>query len=434
MFLSKIRERQLMPEIQKRRELYESNLSPVERKALQLAKFNSEWQVIKNTVPYYQSLARSHNLPEVFHSWEEIISSFPVANRSTLQQYRELMSSRTKAPEWWRLTGGTTAQPVQLPAWKSESLHTAPNTWLGRSWFGVTPSDRAFMLWGHSHLLGTGLKGRWNSYARRLKDWLLGYYRFSAYNLNERSMQEAGLALRRFRPHYVIGYSVALDLFARVNRKLAADFHSVDLKVVVGAAEGFPRDDSPKLLEEVFSAPLTMEYGSVETDLIAHGTPQGGYDVFWGTYFCEALETGVTGGKIIRVTSLYPRCFPLIRYELGDEIELEPGEEGLGVARFQSVRGRCHDTVTLADGTILHSEAFSHAVRPCPEIRYYQIVDDQGTISLNYIAPEPITDEQMLLIRQRLSKINLSLKNIEIKRVDKLEQTVAGKTKMVVRK
>ena len=133
MFLSKIRERQLIPEIQKRRELYESNLSPIERKAFQLAKFNSEWQVIKNTVPYYQSLARSHNLPEVFHSWEEIISSFPVVNRSTLQQYRELMSSRTKAPEWWRLTGGTTAQPVQLPAWKSESLHTAPNTWLGRS-------------------------------------------------------------------------------------------------------------------------------------------------------------------------------------------------------------------------------------------------------------------------------------------------------------
>ena len=434
MFLAKIRERQLIPEIHKRREFYRSSRSSTERLALQLAKFNREWPVIKNTVPYYQNLAKLHNLPNVLHSWEQIISAFPVVNRSTLQQYREMMCSQTKAPEWWRTTGGSTAQPVQLPAWRSESLHTSPNTWLGRSWFGVKPSNRAFMLWGHSHLLGIGLKGRLNGYVRRLKDWLLGYYRFSAYNLNERSLQEAGQALLRFHPHYVIGYSVALDLFARVNRNLAPDFHRLGLKVIVGAAEGFPRDDSPKLLEEVFSAPLTMEYGSVETDLIAHGTPQGGYDVFWDTYFCEALETGVTGGKIIRVTSLYPRCFPLIRYELGDEIELEPGEEGLGVARFQSVKGRCHDTVTLADGTILHSEAFSHSVRPCPEIRCFQVVDDKRTISLNYIAPETITDGQMLLIRQRLSKINLSLQNIEIKRVDQLEQTIAGKTKMVVRK
>lgn len=423
-----------MPEMQKRRELYQSNLSSTERQALQLMKFNSEWQVIKNTVPYYQSLTRSNNLPEVFHSWEEIMSAFPVVNRSTLQQYGELMCSRTKAPEWWRLTGGSTAQPVQLPAWKSELLHTGPNTWLGRSWFGVAPSDRAFMLWGHSHLLGSGLKGWWNGCLRRLKDRLLGYYRFSAYNLNERSMEEAGLALLRFRPHYVIGYSVALDLFARVNRNLAPDFHRLGLKVVVGAAEGFPRDDSAKLVEEVFGAPVVMEYGSVETDLIAHATPQGGYDVFWDTYFCEGLETGVTGGKIIRLTSLYPRCFPLIRYELGDEIEPAAGEEGLGVGHFQSVKGRCHDTVTLSDGTILHSEAFTHAVRACPEISYYQVVDDKGTISINYMAPETITEGQMLLIRQRLSKIHPSLKNIEIKRVDELEQTIAGKTKMVVRK
>lgn len=423
-----------MPEIQKRREFYESKLSPIERQALQLAKFNREWQVIKNTVPYYQSLAKSHNLPEVFHSWEEIMSSFPVVNRSTLKQYRELMCSRSKAPEWWRITGGSTAQPVQLPAWQSELVHTSPNTWLGRSWFGVAPSDRVFMLWGHSHLLGIGLKGQWNGYVRRMKDWLLGYHRFSVYNLNERNMQEAGLALLHFHPQYVIGYSVALDLFARVNRNLAPDFQRLGLKVVVGAAECFPRDDSRPLLEEVFGAPVAMEYGSVETDLIAHATPQGGYDVFWGTYFCEALETGVTGGKIIRVTSLYPRCFPLIRYEIGDEIEPAAGEEGLGVARLQTVKGRCHDTVTLADGTILHSEAFSHAVRPCPEISYYQVVDDKGTSSLNYMAPEPISDGQMLLIRQRLSKIHPSLTNIEIKRVNKLEQSIAGKTKMVVRK
>ena len=90
---------------------------------------------------------------------------------------------------------------------------------------------------------------------------------------------------------------------------------------------------------------------------------------------------GVTGEKIIHVTSLYPRCFPLIRYELGDEIELEPGEEGLGVARFQSVKGRCNDTVALADGTILHSTTFSQAVRACPEISYFQVVDYQGSVS-----------------------------------------------------
>ena len=205
------------------------------------------------------------------------------------------------------------------------------------------------------------------------------------------------------------------------------------LKAVIGAAESFPSSDSEDLIAEYTGAPVAMEYGSVETNLIAHTHPDGGYRVFWKTYFVEVVPDEDNGSFRILVTSLYPRCFPLIRYDLGDRIVIADRSQSEGIDRFERVIGRCNDYLKIADGSLIHSEAITHAVRSQGKIYNYQAVQTGMAIELHYVASEPLLDVEVHEICSKLSRIHPALSQVIVRRVTSLQQTVAGKTPMIVR-
>ena len=406
-----------------------------EIRAIQLALWNAEWERVRNQVPYYQRLSQENKLPSQFSTWEEFIETVPVTSRTVVKDNTSVMISTGQPPNFMRITGGTTAEPIQMPSWKSENEFTNYDMWMARSWFGIRPSSRLFLIWGHSHLLGAGLDGLLNAYKRKIFDRLLDYFRFSAYDLRDEEMKRAGDQLLYFKPDYVVGYSMALDRFARVNINRKNELRKIGLKVVIGAAERFPAPDTVELLYELFGCPVAMEYGSVETGLMAHLHPDGKYRVFWKTYFLEAEKKNDSDAVYtVRITSLYPRCLPLIRYEIGDEILINCTKTSniLGVVEFDSVLGRCNDYVKLTDGSLIHSEAFTHAVRWCPVISGYQVIQDGKNICIQYTSLRELDREIINSISTKLKAIHPQLESIPIKRIDHLEQTVAGKTNMII--
>jgi phenylacetate-CoA ligase len=271
--------------------------------------------------------------------------------------------------------------------------------------------------------------------ARRLElsDRLLGSHRFSAYDLRPAMMRRAAEELLRFRPAYVLGYSVALDLFAEANRDRREQLRASGVRLVLGTAEAFPTPESADRLRDLFDCDVAMEYGAVETGLMAHTHPEGGYRAFWRSYLLE-VAGGEHSGRLL-VTSLYPRCLPLVRYEIGDEIELgeAPQDSRSGIGAFERVIGRCNDYVLLADGTTVHSEVFSHVVRPCTSIRGFQIIQSSEQLRLRFTSAEELPEAEKLALLERLEKVHPDLQRLAFERVDHLEQTVAGKTRMVIR-
>ena len=430
----RIRERLLSREIGERIRAYACEPPADECARLQLELFNAEWSRVLEESPFYSEVARHRRLPRCFTSWQEFQALLPITTRGFVQRNAEEI--RCGPAEVFRVTGGTTAEPVQVPAWNAEFDHTHLDIWVGRSWYGIRPSSRLFLIWGHSHLLGRGARGWCRARQREVQDRLLGYHRYSAYDLRDEAMRDAAAEMLRFRPDYVMGYSVALDRFVRVNEALAPAIGELGVKVVIGAAEAFPSPDTRARLEELFRCPVAMEYGSVETNLVAHSAPQRGYRTFWRSYFVEAApaESGRSGRKIL-VTSLYPRCVPLIRYEIGDEIIPDPGDaSGLGVRRFTAVAGRCNDYVRLEDGAAIHSEAFTHAVRSFHQVKGYQIVQRDRDLAIRLLADEPLPQPVHDGIHANLARIHPLLAAIEVRRVPQLETTVAGKTPMVLRR
>jgi phenylacetate-coenzyme A ligase PaaK-like adenylate-forming protein len=374
-------------------------------------------------------------LPTRFASWEEFATRLPVATRAFVQKEGARLASAARAADWQRTTGGSTSEPVQLPAWHDERRAAHADLWRARDWYGLTPASPLFLLWGHSHLLGTGWQGWLNARRREVLDRMLGYHRFSAYDLRDDAMRAAGDALLRARPAYLLGYSVALDRLARVNASRAAAMRALGLRAVIGAAEAFPSPDSAARLRELFGCAVAMEYGSVETQLLAHTHPDGGYVVMADSYVLEAEPLAHDRQRArVRVTSLTPRAFPLVRYDLGDEIEFDDAPAPHGpVYRFARVVGRCNDYVPLRDGAQIHSEAITHAVRGCAEVLGYQLVQRGDALRLDYLAAAELSAAAGGAVRATLARIHPLLGATELRRVPALQQTRAGKTRMIVR-
>jgi phenylacetate-coenzyme A ligase PaaK-like adenylate-forming protein len=354
-------------------------------------------------------------------------------DRATLRRKVSSVALAHERPDYWRTTGGTTAEPLQLPAWRSEDRLTAPNTWFARNWFNVNVDDKLFLLWGHSHLLGTGITGRLNAVRRHLKDACLGYRRFSAYDLSESSLRSAGKKLLQFRPRYVLGYSAALHRLAAFNEDKRAQFRNLDLKVAIVTGESFPSPDSATRIAEVLGCPVAMEYGAVETGTIAHQRPSGEFHVFWGSYYVEGLpSTQYPDFHEIVVTALYPRLTPLIRYRIGDLISIGANSPGICVT-FNRVIGRANDGIQIGADGFIHSEAFSHVMRDFDAIHGFQVVQGESTeITINYTSDSTLPEHKTRLIHQRLCRIDDRLRTVKIKRIPNIEATISGKSKRIV--
>jgi phenylacetate-coenzyme A ligase PaaK-like adenylate-forming protein len=421
-------------ELARRKALYESITTDAARQERQIQLFNAEWQRLLKLNSYAQDLRRC-GAPESFRDLAEFRASIPVMNRSQARRLASSMQNSGPPANFKRITGGSTSEPLHMPAWKSEFRHTSPNIWLGRSWYGIGAHSRVFFIWGHSHQLGSGIQRSLNKLRVKLTDSVLGFERFPAYDLSPEAMRRAAERILAFRPHCVTGYSVALDTFARANRS-RPELGRAGVQLVVPTAEGLPGPDSAACLSGLFQCPVAMEYGSVECSVLAYMHPHGGYKVFWETYLIEA-EAEPVGGLVRKlfVTSLYPRFFPLLRYELGDQIELSPSEARCpgSLASFRHVVGRCDDEVVLPDGTRHHSQVFTNTVRLSQAVLAYQVVQSPRRCVVRVTGNGTIPEHELSAIRQRLAKAHPSLAVVEIEQTPSLHQSVAGKTPMVIR-
>ncbi len=432
-FVRTVRAARLRAAIEAERKFYSSQRSPVEIRAYQLQAFNGLWSNISQHVPRYAEAARNGKLPRHFSSWEEFRGAIPISDRAFVRKHLSELSDTRQRADFVRTTGGSTSEPLQLPSWRSELAYSNADAWLARSWFGIDPGDKLFLIWGHSHLLGKGVLGKVNAFRRRIKDALLGYHRWSAYDLGEMAMRHAGEALLRFRPAWVMGYSVALDQLTQVNVDLAKKFADLKLKMAIATAESFPRSNSAERIARTLGCNVAMEYGAVETGAVAHQRRDGRFQVFWRHWFIEgAPSRDIEGTFELFLTSLYPRKFPLLRYRVGDLISDDPNSEQFDQT-FSRVIGRCNDYIALNDGVKIHSEAFTHAVKECAGIDRFQVVQNSsGKIYFRYTGP-PRDSAVEGEIQRRLSIVHPELRGVRFECVNSLGQTISGKSRTIVR-
>jgi phenylacetate-CoA ligase len=405
----------------------------------QLRMVNKIWKYSIENISYYKKVYALGRIPSMFRTIEEYSNTVPFLDKTIIKNNQHQIFDHRQKHDLMRITSGSTGQPIQMPAWKSEFKHLKLSNSLGRNWYNVSPGDKLFLFWGHGHLLGHGLSGILERFKRVLKDKIQNYVRYSCYDLTKKNLLMAGDAIIRVKPDYIVGYGTALDQLARVNVYRKHEFSKLNIKVVIGTAENFPFLDSRDVISDVFNSTVAMEYGSVETNLIAHTLPNSGYQVFWKDYLIEKIGHGDVSEVI--VTSLYPRMTPLIRYKLGDEISFDNfsvfSECKKSVIKFSKVIGRCNNPVVLPSGRKLHSEVVSHLVRNETKIQGYQFLCYKDRIELNII----LNDNSFIFNNLRIKLNNMAKKidkelalHLKINNKVKLYQSLSGKVPMVVYK
>ncbi len=405
-----------------------SNQSEIEQ--YQIEKFNEIWTDAYLNVSFYKDWKSEHNLPEEIASLEEL-ENWPILTKFDLQKNPETFLRQNIKPSGYIKTGGSTGEPLHLPVWAD--TETSPSMWLGRATYGIEPGMKTFLIWGHHHLYGKGLNRQINIFKRKVKDWLSNMYRVSSYDLSKEAMIEALEKYNSFSPEFVIGFSPSILSFCRINKKQKNKLTSYPKAVLCTA--GPLSELEKKEISDFFQAPVCMEYGSVECGVMAYTEPQENkYKVFWDTHLIQGVYDNFGEVKNI-VTRLIPNYVPMIRYDIGDYLDILNSENLNSIINVETVKGRPSDIVEIEKGIAFAGSLIGDSVKQVDGIIANQLHVFKDAIRIEVVSLGQLKEDDYVLIQNRLKTVvpGLSNTNTFIAQVDSLQQTVGGKTPLVVR-
>ena len=412
-----------------RTSMYRNAISRESVEKKQLDKFNAIWKDAYINLQFYKNWKAMYSLPDSISTLREL-EGWPIITKQMLQIKIENLQRDTAKVSTCVFTGGSTGEPLRLPTWSDR--FTSSSQWIGRVAYGVMPGDRTFLLWGHHHLYGKGIKRKINQAKRKIKDTLLNMCRVSAYDLSEDAMGRAFNTYKEFKPQFVIGFSASVLAFCRINSLCKISHAPKAVLCTAGPLSNAEKEE----IECFFKAPVCMEYGSVEAGVMAYTEPETQhYRVFWDTHLLQGFtdETGETRNIVTRLTPCY---FPLIRYDIGDCLDLLDTTHMESIYEINTVKGRPSDIIQLKNGVSFFGAIIGDCVKQVPAVVASQlIVLEEAIFEIHVVARQQLADIDFDLIKNRLKLVVKGLENdvFKIKQVDKLIVTQGGKIPLVIR-
>jgi phenylacetate-CoA ligase len=169
----------------------------------------------------------------------------------------------------------------------------------------------------------------------------------------------------------VQGYSSMIYNIAKALNADASLPRPGRLKLVKGTSEKI-FEAYQEEARKAFGMRIVSEYGAAETGLIAFECPHGSMHVHM-----EGCHVEVLDGEAV-VTNLLSRSFPIIRYRLGDKIELAPED-------FECACGMKHTVIREVLGRV--GKVVHGRTRQFPSLVFYYVFKNiffEKGIALSY--------------------------------------------------
>jgi phenylacetate-CoA ligase len=184
----------------------------------------------------------------------------------------------------------------------------------------------------------------------------------------------------------------------------------------------------------VWGRPIVNNYSSQEFGTIAHECPQlGTLHVQSESVMVEVLDDHDRpcgpgqSGRIV-VTSLLNYGTPLIRYELGDIVEVGgPCACGRGLPVLKQIRGRTKDLIHLPNGGRMHAY-FWNEVGEFPKVRQFQVIQTSlENLHLKLVASAPLDESERQNLIERMLEQLVHKFQIHISYHDEIPREPSGK-------
>jgi phenylacetate-CoA ligase len=418
--------------LESKRELYHSVTDPSAIRAFQTNAVNAQWQSALAKYTFYRQWQYEHGLPDRIESLAQL-AEFPVLQKKDLLDHAKTIE-REAGPCRWATTGGSTGQPVRFPLSSADLDEFYSNSYLGRSWWNIAPFSRIFMLWGHSHLFGTGIGGQIREWQRRINDYIIGTTRLNAYRLGEEDIMTYYAKINLEPEASVIAYASAFSkVLDYIEKYGQVPTYSSHRRILLTSEYIFPQD--VKRIRDIFGVEPIIEYGAAETGVIA--TSEGSTDhlrVMWNSFVCQQASDN----ELI-LTTLWNRHFPLFRYAIGDRVRVSDASSD-SILFFSEVLGRSNDALRLplkSGRTIkVHSEFFTHIIKSLPNVQSFLIVESSEKIKVKLRFRDNAdlhSSRQLALQKIRREFPDVLEERITFESLADEVRTIAGKHRFIIR-
>lgn len=258
----------------------------------------------KNSKYYRDKYKKNDFHPTQLNSLVDL-KKIPPMTKEELLIHKDSVQIKTISEKlFFSETSGSTGKPLvfyrnkEWDAWHRASIYR------GYSWHNVKPWERNGYLWGYNLSFKQRLK-------TKLLDSLQNRFRLFSYKNGE---------IERFikkleKASFLGGYSSMIYEIAKIINESTKKI-KFNLKMIKGTSEKiFEKYQFD--VEKAFGQKMINEYGAAEAGIIAFECPYGNMHINMETVIVEEENNEII------VTNLVSKSFPIIRYKMGDYIELD---------------------------------------------------------------------------------------------------------------
>lgn len=409
-----------------------------EMEALQHKKLRTLILHAYNNVPYYHELMDKLRLKPDDIKGPGDLGKLPIMDKSTVREHFE----RLKASNFEslrpvsRTTGGTTGKPMRYFSDRNEHSVFWADLWRAWTWAGYELGDRRATIGGSrpsssGFSLGSFLRSR--IMERNLS--------LSSFEVTPEAMQGHVGKLRKYKPKILRGYPSSLFLFARYLSQQQVS--ELGVKSVISISEQL-YDHQRRAIESAFGCPLFDNYGCPDGGVVACQCDQQEYHINSDNVIFEIIGGGEAAdpgheGEIV-TTNLERFAMPLIRYRTGDLAIGKEGESSCGrsLEMLTMISGRTADYILLPDGNLLAAVNIAsvfNEISSQVHIRQYQVVQERkGEVTVLVVEDDGFLESEGEFIRNTLKEFMGGDMAIEVRTVEDIPLTEAGKMRSVVSK
>ena len=382
--------------------------------------------------PFYRERFAASGFNAAKLSGPDDLARLPLLEKRDLIEHRERMVS-TAYPDTARLyitTGGSTGIPVGFYLQRGVS-RPKEQAFLEAMWKRGGYFDGARLALLRGHVTTAKADGQISSYDAT-RDWLM----LSSSHLTPQRLPAYLEEVEKFKPDLLYVYpSSALRLaeFLQASGKL----WPVPLRGLLCGSERLT-EPQRKVLEAVFGCRAYSWYGHSERAVLAAEGRSSNHYYFVPQYgFAEFGPPTADGLREVIGTSFHNLVMPLIRYRTGDYVRLVNPEEPheLPVPAASEIAGREQEVLVTSTGRKIsltafnmHDAIFDHLYA----VQFYQ--ERPGFAEFRYIASPQFQPTRLRSIEAGIRRKLGDDFDLELKAVQEVEKTPAGKHKWMVSK
>lgn len=384
-------------------------------------------------VPFYSQFSR-YEADLVEGSVFDILQELPITNKEMIN--KDPLAFMAGKPEQgvFSKTSGTTGIPFTVYMDRYSFLLGDALWWRRTRWAGFEKGDWIARLVGDP-VIPLKVKDP-------VKPWLVSRFDkriyLSSFHLNEATAARIGVFLNDRKPAYIMGYPSSLEILCKYLKK--TDFRmDWNLKNILFSSEPMHAHQEI-VISEVLQAGIRGLYGSGEKVVSAAQCGEGNYHLSLVDGFVEGQFGIMEGVKPAAITTLTNNLMPLIRYQVGDEIEMQPSlvcSCGRTLPVISPVITKHEDFIITPSGRKIAPSAVVWAFihQDIKNINKGQVVqEDERTVKV-YLN----TDQESFLkycdvLKKSMVEVFFGEMDVEIIRTERIDVQKSGKSRFIVNK